>query len=44
MQDYNNTMVMASLKVQNAGSVMLAALSDEFRALVLAVENSNKKS
>lgn len=49
MQDYVNTMVMTSLKVKNAGlkiddeltaSLMLAGLPDEFRALVLAVENS----
>lgn len=49
MQDYVNTMVMTSLKVTNAGlkiddeltaSLMLAGLPDDFRALVLAVENS----
>lgn len=49
MPDYVNRMVMTSLKVQSAGlniddeltaSLMLAGLPDEFRALVLAVENS----
>lgn len=52
MQEYINTMVMTSLKVQNAGlkideevtaSLMLAGLPDEFRALVLAIENSKTK-
>lgn len=49
MQDYINAMVMTSLKVRTAGlniddeltaSLMLAGLPDEFRALVMAVENS----
>ena len=52
IQDYVNAMVMTSLKVENAGlnideeltaSLMLAGLPDEFRALVLAVENSKTK-
>lgn len=49
MPDYVNRMVMTSLKAQSSGlniddeltaSLMLAGLPDEFRALVLAVENS----
>ena len=49
MPDYINRLVMTSLKVKSAGlniddeltaSLMLAGLPDEFRALVLAVENS----
>ena len=52
MQDYVNQMVMTALKVQGAGlniddevtaSLMLAGLPDEFRALVLAIENSTVK-
>ncbi|XP_067616909.1 uncharacterized protein CCHa2 isoform X1 [Eurosta solidaginis] len=52
MQEYLNSLVMTSLKVQNAGlkideevtgSLILAGLPDDFRALVLAIENSNQK-
>lgn len=51
-QDYVNQMVMTSLKVKNAGlniddeltaSLMLAGLPDDFRALVMAVENTKTK-
>lgn len=51
MEDYVNKMVMTSLKVKKAGidmgdeiiaSLMLAGLPDEYRPLVMAVENSGK--
>ncbi|XP_058982660.1 uncharacterized protein LOC105262273 [Musca domestica] len=49
VEDYVNRMIMASMKVQQAGlkiddelvaSLMLAGLPEEFKSLVLAVENS----
>lgn len=52
MQEYVNSIVMTSLKVQSAGlnideevtaSLMLAGLPDEFKALVMAIENSGEK-
>lgn len=52
MQDYVSQIIMTSIKVQNAGlkicdeltaSLMLAFLPEEFRSLVLAVENSTSE-
>lgn len=52
MQEYVNTMILTSIKVNNTGlniddevtaSLMLAGLPDEFQALVMAVENSKTK-
>lgn len=52
MEEYVNGLVMTSLKVKNTGmniddelvaSLMLAGLPEDFRSLVLAVENSKSK-
>lgn len=52
MQEYINDIIMIALKVRNAGlniddelaaSLMLAGLPNDFRPLVMAVENSKEK-
>lgn len=52
VEDYISRMVSTSLKVEKAGlkiddevlaSLMLAGLPDEFKSLVMAIENSSKK-